>query len=154
MGKIYQGNLSGAKLKVAIVVSRFNELITKKLLEGAQDRLTRMGVKANNIDVAWVPGSFEIPVTAQRLVKQKKYDAIICLGAIIKGETSHFDYIASEVAKGVAQVALTGGLPVEFGVITSETVEQAIERAGVKKGNKGAQAAESAIEMANLFKEL
>ena len=136
------------------MVSRFNELITKKLLEGAQDRLIRSGVKETDIDVVWVPGSFEIPMAAQKLAQKKKYDAIICLGAIIRGETQHFDYIAGEAAKGIAQVALNNGIPVEFGVITSETVEQAIERSGLKKGNKGAQAAEAAIEMANLFKQL
>lgn len=154
MSKVYQGDLQGEKKKFGIVVSRFNELITKKLLEGAQDRLIRSGVKETDIDVVWVPGSFEIPMAAQKLAQKKKYDAIICLGAIIRGETQHFDYIAGEAAKGIAQVALNNDIPVEFGVITSETVEQAIERSGLKKGNKGAQAAEAAIEMANLFKQL
>ncbi|MBI4713319.1 MAG: 6,7-dimethyl-8-ribityllumazine synthase [Planctomycetes bacterium] len=154
MGKVYQGELAGNKKKFGIIVSRFNELITKKLLEGAEDYLVRHGVKTEGIDVVWVPGSFEIPLIAQRLVRSKKYDAIICLGAIIKGETPHFDYIASESAKGIAQVSLANSIPIEFGIITAETVEQAMERAGIKRGNKGAQAAEAALEMANLFDQL
>lgn len=154
MGKVYQGKLSGEDKRFGIVVSRFNELLTKKLLEGAIDRLVRHGVKETDIDVFWVPGCFEIPLVAQRLSRTKKYDALICLGAIIKGDTPHFDYIASETAKGIAQVALASGIPVEFGIITAETLEDAIERAGIKKGNKGAQSAEAAIEMANLLEQL
>lgn len=154
MSKVYQGDLSANKKRFGIIVSRFNELITKKLLEGAEDKLIRHGVKKDDIDVVWVPGSFEIPLVAQKLAKSKKYDALICLGAIIRGETPHFDYIASESAKGIAQVAFQSGLPIEFGIITAENVEQAMERAGIKRGNKGAQAAESAIEMVNLMEQL
>lgn len=154
MGKVYQGGLVGTKKRFGIVVSRFNELINKKLLEGAQDRLTRAGVKKEEIDVVWVPGSLEIPLVAQKLAKTKRYDAIICLGTIIKGDTPHFDYVAAQTAKGIAQVALDTGIPLQFGVITAETLEQAIERAGAKRGNKGAHAAEAAIEMANLCSQL
>ncbi len=154
MGKVYQGDLVGTKKRFGIVVSRFNELINKKLLEGAQDRLTRAGVKKEEIDVVWVPGSLEIPLAAQKLAKTKHYDAVICLGTIIKGDTPHFDYVAAQTAKGIAQVALNTGIPTQFGVITAETLEQAIERAGTKRGNKGAQAAEAAIEMANLCAQL
>ena len=154
MGKVYEGKLTGSKKRFGIVVSRFNELINKKLLDGAMDRLTRQGVRSEDIDIAWVPGSWEIPIAAQKMAQAKKYDAIICLGTIIKGETPHFDYIAGQAAKGIAQVALNSGIPVEFGIITSETLEQAIERAGTKRGNKGAQAAEAAIEMANLCDQL
>lgn len=154
MGKVYQGNLIGTKKRFGIVVSRFNELINKKLLEGAQDRLVRSGVKTEKIDVVWVPGSLEIPLAAQKLAQTKRYDAIICLGTIIKGDTPHFDYVASQTVKGIAQVALATGIPIQSGVITAEILEQAIERAGTKRGNKGAQAAEAAIEMANLCTEL
>ncbi|MDI6733264.1 MAG: 6,7-dimethyl-8-ribityllumazine synthase [Planctomycetota bacterium] len=154
MGKVYEGNLEATGKKFAIIVSRFNELVTQRLLDGAQDRLVRYGVKKEHIDVVWVPGSFEIPLIAQRLTRSKKYDAIICLGAIIKGDTPHFDYIASESAKGIAHVCLESGIPIEFGIITAETVEQAMERAGIKRGNKGAQAAESAVEMVNILKQI
>jgi len=154
MGKIYEGNLNAAGKKFAIIVSRFNELITQRLLDGAQDRLIRSGVKKENFDIVWAPGSFEIPLIARKLVQTKKYDAIICLGAIIKGDTPHFDYIASESAKGIAQVSLESGIPIEFGIITAETAEQAMERAGIKRGNKGAQAAEAAIEMVNILEQL
>jgi 6,7-dimethyl-8-ribityllumazine synthase len=154
MGKIYQGGLNAAGKKFAIVVSRFNELITQRLLDGAQDRLIRSGVKKEDVDVVWVPGSFEIPLIARKFVRTKKYDAIICLGAIIKGDTPHFDYIASESAKGIAQVSLESGIPIEFGIITAETAEQAMERAGIKRGNKGAQAAEAAVEMVNIMEQL
>lgn len=154
MGKVYQGGLVGTKKRFGIVVSRFNELISKKLLEGAQDRLTRAGVKNEEIDVVWVPGSLEIPLVAQKLAKTKRYDAVICLGTIIKGDTPHFDYVAAQTAKGIAQVALDTGIPLQFGIITAETLEQAIERAGAKRGNKGAHAAEAAIEMANLCSQL
>ncbi|MFH0889316.1 MAG: 6,7-dimethyl-8-ribityllumazine synthase [Planctomycetota bacterium] len=154
MGKIYEGNLNASGKRFAIIVSRFNELITQRLLDGAQDRLIRSGVKKENFDIVWVPGSFEIPLIARKLVRTKKYDAIICLGAIIKGDTPHFDYIASESAKGIAQVSLESGIPIEFGIITAETVEQAMERAGIKRGNKGAQAAEAAVEMVNILDQL
>ncbi len=154
MAKTHAGKLFGTGLKVAIVVSRFNEFITSKLLGGALDTLVRHGTDEASIEVIWVPGSFEIPLAAQKLTDLGKFDAIICLGAVIRGQTPHFEYIASEVAKGVAQVAMKSGVPTIFGVITSDTLEQAIERAGTKSGNKGADAALSAIEMANLFKGL
>ncbi|MFH1230789.1 MAG: 6,7-dimethyl-8-ribityllumazine synthase [Planctomycetota bacterium] len=154
MGKIYEGSLNATGKRFAIIVSRFNELITQRLLDGAQDRLIRSGVKKENFDIVWVPGSFEIPLIARKLVRTKKYDAIICLGAIIKGDTPHFDYIASESAKGIAQVSLESGIPIEFGIITAETAEQAMERAGIKRGNKGAQAAEAAVEMVNILDQL
>ena len=152
MSKPFEGTLLGKGLKFGLVVSRFNEFITKKLLEGAQDALLRHGVSEDSIDVAWVPGSFEIPLVAKKLAQTKRYDAIICLGTIIRGGTPHFEYIAAEVSKGVAKVGLDTGLPVIFGVITADTLEQAIERAGTKEGNKGFEAAVSAIEMANLVK--
>ena len=154
MGKVIQGGLLGQGKKFAIVISRFNEFITSRLLAGAQDCFERHGVAVQDIDVAWVPGSFEIPVTALRIARTGRYDAVVCLGAVIRGQTPHFDYIASEVAKGVAQVAMTTGVPAIFGVITSDTIEQAVERAGTKAGNKGVDAAASAIEMANLFEKL
>ena len=154
MGNVIQGELLGQGKKFAIVISRFNEFITSRLLSGAQDCLERHGVAAKDIDVAWVPGSFEIPVTALRIAQTHRYDAVICLGAVIRGQTPHFDYIASEVSKGVAQVAMASGVPTIFGVITADTIEQAVERAGTKSGNKGADAAASAIEMANLFGKL
>lgn len=154
MGKVYEGDLGAGRKKFGIIVSRFNELITKKLLEGAVDKLVRHGMKKEDVDVVWVPGAFEIPLIAQKLAKTKKYDALICLGAIIRGDTPHFDYIAAESAKGIAHVAMEHNLPIEFGIITAETVEQAMERAGIKRGNKGAQAAEAAIEMANLMTQL
>jgi len=141
-------------LKFGIVVARFNEFITSKLLDGAQDTLTRHGVKADNVDVAWTPGSFEIPLIAKKMALTKKYDAIICLGAVIRGGTPHFDYIASEVSKGIANVSLDTGVPVILGVITADNLEQAIERAGTKSGNYGSQAALHAIEMANLGKAI
>lgn len=154
MGKIYQGNLIGTGLKMAIIVSRFNEFITSKLLGGALDTLDRHGVNDEDIDVAWVPGSFEIPIAAQKLASSEKYDAVICLGAVIRGATSHFEYVAAEVSKGVASVGLKAGIPVIFGVLTTDTIEQAIERAGTKAGNKGSEASAAAIEMANLFKAI
>ncbi len=154
MGEIYQGNLIGTGLKVGIVVGRFNEFITSKLLSGALDTLDRHGVNDQDIDVAWVPGSFEIPIAAQKMASSGKYDAVVCLGAVIRGATPHFDYIAAEVSKGVASVGLKAGIPVIFGVITTDTIEQAIERAGTKAGNKGSEAAEGAIEMANLFRSM
>ncbi len=151
---IYQGTLIGTGLKIGIVVSRFNEFITSKLLSGALDTLVRHGVNDNDIDIAWVPGSFEIPITADILAGSGKYDAVICLGALIRGATPHFDYIAAEASKGVAQVGLKTGVPTIFGILTTDNIEQAIERAGTKSGNKGSDAAASAIEMANLFKQL
>lgn len=154
VNKEFQGMLLGEGLRFGLVVSRFNELITKKLLEGARDALIRHGVGEDDIDVAWVPGSFEVPLIASKLARSKRYDAVICLSAVIRGSTPHFDYIAAEVTKGVARVGLETGLPVSYGVITADTLEQAIERAGTKMGNKGFQAAEYAIEMANLVKHL
>ncbi len=154
MSKVYQGMLLGKGLKFALVVSRFNEFISKKLLEGAQDALVRHDVTADNIDIAWVPGAFEIPLVAKKLAQSKKYDAVICLGAVIRGSTPHFEYIASEVAKGIAAVNLETGVPVTFGVLTTENIEQAVERAGTKEGNKGFDAALNAIEMANVIKSL
>ncbi|MGB9594837.1 MAG: 6,7-dimethyl-8-ribityllumazine synthase [Candidatus Poribacteria bacterium] len=154
MTKIYQGSLIGTGLKIGIVVSRFNEFITSKLLGGALDALERHGVNPDDIEVAWVPGSFEIPITADKMASSGKYDAVICLGALIRGATPHFDYIAAEASKGIAQVGLKTGVPTIFGVITTENIEQAIERAGTKVGNKGADAAMTAIEMVNLFRQM
>ena len=152
MGKIFEGVLLGKGLKFGVVVSRFNEFITRKLLDGAQDALLRHGVGEGDINIAWVPGAFEIPLVAQSLAQTKRYDAIICLGAVIRGATPHFEYIAAEVSKGIAKVSLETGLPVIYGVITADTLEQAIERAGTKMGNRGFDAAVTAIEMANLLK--
>ena len=154
MGQKFEGLLLGQGLKIGIVVSRFNEFITGKLLEGAQDGLQRHGVAEANIDVAWTPGSFEIPLIVKKMAQTGKYDAVIGLGTVIRGGTPHFDYIAAEVSKGIASVSLDTGVPVIFGVITADTLEQAIERAGAKQGNKGFDAAVSAIEMANLSKAL
>jgi len=154
LAKRYVGKLVGEGLKFGIVVSRFNEFITSKLLDGAQDALVRHGVKEADVDVAWTPGSFEIPLIAKKMAESKKYDAIICLGAVIRGGTPHFDYIAAEVSKGIANVSLATGIPVILGVITADNLEQAIERAGTKSGNYGSQAALHAIEMANLGKEI
>jgi 6,7-dimethyl-8-ribityllumazine synthase len=154
MSKTYEGNLIGKGLKFGVVVSRFNEFFSTKLLEGAEDALLRHGVTETDIEVAWTPGSFEMPLVAQKMAETKKYHAVICLGAVIRGGTPHFDYIASEVAKGIANVGLKTGVPVIFGVITADTLEQAIERSGTKDGNKGFDAAVSAIEMANLVKGL
>jgi len=152
--KIIQGDLIAIDLKFGIVVSRFNEFISKKLLEGAVDCLVRHGASKDNISIVWVPGSFEIPLVAKKIAGSKKYNAVICLGAIIRGGTKHFDFIASEAAKGIALAGMETDVPVIFGVITTENIEQAIERAGTKAGNKGFSAAESAIEMANLFKAI
>ena len=154
MAKVYQGSLIGTGLRIGIIVSRFNEFITSKLLGGALDALDRHGVSDEDIEIAWTPGSFEIPVTAGKMASSGKYDAVICLGAVIRGATPHFDYIAAEASKGIANVGLKTGLPVIFGVITTDNIEQAIERAGTKVGNKGADAAEAAVEMANLFKSM
>ncbi|OGC23921.1 6,7-dimethyl-8-ribityllumazine synthase [candidate division WOR-1 bacterium RIFOXYB2_FULL_42_35] len=152
MVKVIEGNLDASKLKVAIVVSRFNELVSKGLLGGAIDCLKRHGAKEANIHVVWTPGAFEIPFVAKKLAKS--YSAVVCLGAVIRGATSHFEYVAAEVAKGVAKVSLDSGVPVIFGVLTTDNLEQALERAGTKAGNKGFTAAMSAIELANLGKEL
>ncbi len=154
MPRIIEGGLSAKGLRFGLVVSRFNDFIGSKLLEGAVDTLLRSGASDGDIDVVKVPGSFETPVAAQAMIKNGRYDAVICLGAIIRGSTPHFDYIASEAAKGIAKLSLEAGLPISFGIITADNLEQAIERAGTKSGNKGKDAALSAIEMANLFKEL
>jgi 6,7-dimethyl-8-ribityllumazine synthase len=144
----------GTGLKVACVASRFNELLSSRLLAGAQDALVRHGVEASDVDVAWVPGAFELPLVASRLADKGIYDAVICLGVVIRGGTPHFEYVASEVSKGVAKIGLDTGVPVIFGIITADTIEQAVERAGTKQGNKGYEAAMSAIEMANLLKAM
>jgi 6,7-dimethyl-8-ribityllumazine synthase len=150
MGNIFEGNLVGTGLKVGIVVGRFNEFITSKLLGGAQDALKRHGVNEKDVDIAWVPGAFEIPLIAQKMAESKKYDAVITLGTVIRGATPHFDYVCNEAAKGVSATSLKSGIPVVFGVLTTDSIEQAIERAGTKAGNKGWDAASAAIEMANL----
>ncbi|MYL63313.1 6,7-dimethyl-8-ribityllumazine synthase [Bacillus hwajinpoensis] len=152
MGQTFEGNLVGSGLKVGIVVGRFNEFITSKLLGGAEDALKRHGLSEDNIDVAWVPGAFEIPFAAKKMVDSGKYDAIITLGTVIRGATPHFDYVCGEVSKGVANLTMQTGVPVIFGVLTTNTIEQAVERAGTKAGNKGWDAATAAIEMANLSK--
>lgn len=154
MNKTFEGNLVGTGLKIGIVVGRFNEFITSKLLGGALDALKRHGVEESSVDVAWVPGAFEIPLIAQKLAKSGKYDAVITLGTVIRGSTPHFDYVCNEAAKGVSSTALNTGIPVIFGVLTTDTIEQAIERAGTKAGNKGWEAAAAAIEMANLMKDI
>jgi 6,7-dimethyl-8-ribityllumazine synthase len=154
MNRLIEGNLIAKDLKFALVVSRFNDFITSKLLEGAKDAILRHGGEEGNITVIRVPGAFEMPAVTKRLAESKKYDAVICLGAVIRGATPHFDYIAAEVAKGLANVSLESKIPISFGVLTTDTIEQAIERAGSKVGNKGFEAAVSAIEMANLFKQL
>ena len=154
MAKTYEGHLSAAGLRFGIVISRFNDFISARLLEGAMDCLKRHEANEADIEVAWVPGAFEIPVVAKRLAESHNYDAVICLGAVIRGSTPHFDYVAGEVSKGIARVALETGAPVLFGIITADTIEQAIERAGTKAGNKGWSAALGAIEMANLLKAL
>ena len=154
MGKQYEGMLLGEGLRFGLIVSRFNEFITAKLLEGAKDALSRHGVREEDTEVAWTPGSFEIPLVAKKMAETGKFDAIICLGAVIRGGTPHFDYIAAEVSKGIAKVSLDVGMPATFGIITADTLEQAIERAGTKMGNAGFSAAMNAIEMANLLKSL
>jgi len=154
MGKSYEGSLLGKGLKFGLVVSRFNEFFTGKLLAGAQDALLRHGVNDADIEVAWTPGSFEIPLVAQKMARSKKYDAIICLAAVIRGGTPHWEYIAAEATKGIARVSLETGIPVINSIITTETLEQAVERAGSKAGNKGFDAAVSAIETANLLKSM
>ncbi|MFF5994037.1 6,7-dimethyl-8-ribityllumazine synthase [Lysinibacillus sp. KU-BSD001] len=152
MGQIFEAQLIGTELKVGIVVGRFNEFITAKLLDGAMDGLKRHGVAEENIDIAWVPGAFEVPLIAKKMAEANKYDAIIGLGTVIRGSTTHYDYVCNEAAKGIASVGLSTGVPIIFGIVTTETIEQAIERAGTKVGNKGYDSAVSAIEMANLSK--
>lgn len=152
--KILEGNLINNDAKIGIVVARFNEFITSKLLGGAVDTLLRHGISDDNISVAWVPGAFEIPLIAKKMAQSGNYDAVICLGVIIRGSTSHYDLVCNEAAKGVAQVSLEAGIPVMFGVITTENIEQAIERAGSKAGNKGSECAEGAIEMINLCRSI
>ncbi|MEA3305322.1 MAG: 6,7-dimethyl-8-ribityllumazine synthase [Candidatus Omnitrophota bacterium] len=154
MGKVIKADLMAKGKKFAIIVSRFNEFLSSKLLDGAIDALKQHGTPDNSIDIAWVPGAFEIPFAAQKMAKSKKYDAVICLGVVIKGATPHFDYIAGEVTKGVSKISLDSGVPCMLGVVTADNLEQAIERAGAKQGNKGRDAAVSAIEMANLFEKL
>ena len=150
---VHEGRLNAEAFRFAIVASRWNELISARLVEGALDALKRLGAKEGNVDVFRVPGAFEIPLLALRLAQSRKFDAIICLGTIIRGQTPHFDYIASEVARGISQAGLTTGLPVVFGIVTADTVDQAIDRAGVKLGNKGFEAAMTAVELVNLYKE-
>lgn len=152
--KIYEGKLVSKEIKVGIVAARFNEFITGKLVEGALDGLKRHDVQEENVSLAWVPGAFEIPLIASKMAKSGKYDAVICLGAVIRGSTSHYDYVCSEVSKGVASVALNSDIPVMFGVLTTENIEQAIERAGSKAGNKGFDCAVGAIEMVNLIRQI
>lgn len=152
--KKIEGKLTGKGLRIGIVVGRFNEFISGKLLEGALDALRRHDTSEDDVEVAWVPGAYEIPLVAKKMAATDKYDAVICLGAVIRGSTPHFDYVANEVAKGVAMVGLETGKPVIFGVLTTDSLEQAIERAGTKSGNKGFDAAMSAIEMANLMKKI
>ncbi|WP_404328822.1 6,7-dimethyl-8-ribityllumazine synthase [Mesobacillus maritimus] len=154
MGKTFEGNLVASGLKVAIVVGRFNEFITSKLLGGAQDALKRHGVADEDVDIAWVPGAFEIPLVAQKMANSGRYDAVVTLGTVIRGATPHFDFVCNEAAKGVAATALNSGVPVSFGVLTTDSIEQAIERAGTKAGNKGWEAATTAIEMANLCRNI
>ena len=154
MANILEGTYHAEGMRVGIVASRFNEFITNKLLEGALDMLRRHGAAEGDIDVAWVPGAFEIPLAARKMAASKKYDAIICVGAVIRGATSHYDHVCSEVTKGVAQAGLINGVPVIFSVLTKETIEQAVERAGTKAGNKGANGAMAAMEMASLLHQL
>ena len=154
MIQVIEGMLNGTGQKYAIIATRFNELITRKLLEGAQDTLVRHGVAQEDITLVWAPGAFEIPLVAQQLAQSKKYDAVITVGAVIRGATPHFDYVSSEVSKGIANASMATGVPIIFGVLTTDTIEQAIERAGTKAGNKGSDAAMSAIEMVDLMKKL
>ena len=152
--KTYEGSLVAKEIKVAIVAARFNEFITSKLIGGAMDGLTRHGVQEADVSLTWVPGAFEIPLVASKLANSGKYDAVICLGAVIRGSTSHYDYVCAEVTKGIATVSLQSQIPVLFGVLTTDTIEQAIERAGTKAGNKGYDCALSAVEMVNLIREI
>ncbi len=154
MGQTFQGELDGAGLRLALVASRFNEEVTSRLVEGARDALGRHGVREEDVDLAWVPGAFELAIAARKLAESRRYDAVVCLGAVIRGETPHFEYICAEAARGIGRVAQDTGIPAIFGVITPNTLEQALERAGGSKGNKGYDAALSAIEMANLMRRL
>lgn len=154
MAKVYEGKLIGTGLKVGLVVGRFNEFINSKLLSGAEDALRRHGVNEEDVEIAWVPGAFEIPLVAKKMAKSGKYDAVVTLGSVIRGSTPHFDFVSNEVSKGVASVGLEADIPVIFGVLTTDSIEQAIERAGTKAGNKGAEAAVTAIEMANLLNQI
>ena len=152
--KVYEGKLVSDGIKIGIVAARFNEFITSKLLSGALDSLKRENVREEDIDIAWVPGAFEIPLIASKMAGSEKYDAVICLGAVIRGSTNHYDYVCSEVSKGIAQISLNADKPVMFGVLTTDNIEQAIERAGTKAGNKGAECAHGAIEMVNLIRSM
>ena len=152
--KIYEGKLVSEGIKVGVVCARFNDFLVSKLLSGCEDGLLRRGVRGEDISVAWVPGAFEIPLVAKKMAESGKYDAVIALGAVIRGSTSHYDYVCAEVSKGVAQAALGSGVPVMFGILTTDTIEQAIERAGSKAGNKGAECAQGAIEMVNLLRAM
>ena len=152
--KLYEGQLVSDGIKIGIVAARFNEFITSKLLSGALDSLKRENVREEDIDIAWVPGAFEIPLIASKMAGSEKYDAVICLGAVIRGSTNHYDYVCSEVSKGIAQISLNADKPVMFGVLTTDNIEQAIERAGTKAGNKGAECAHGAIEMVNLIRSM
>lgn len=152
--KVYEGKLVSKEAKIAIVSGRFNELVTSKLLGGALDGLKRHNVPDENIEIAWCPGAFEVPLTAKKLAMSGRYDAVICLGAVIRGATSHYDYVCAEVSKGIAHIGLETGIPVMFGILTTDSIEQALERAGTKAGNKGFDCAEGAIEMINLLKEI
>ncbi|MFQ5864448.1 MAG: 6,7-dimethyl-8-ribityllumazine synthase [bacterium] len=154
MTKMYEGQLSAKGNRFGIVVSRFNEFISKQLLEGALDCLRRHGTNEEDIETVWVPGSFELPVVANKLAQSKKFNSVICLGVLIRGQTPHFDFIAAEATKGIAQIAISTGVPTAYGIVTADTLEQALERAGTKAGNKGWNAALSAIEMADLIKQL
>ena len=152
--KRFEGKLVSENIRVGVVCARFNDFIVSRLLAGCEDTLLRHGVREEDIAVAWVPGAFDIPLIASKMAKSGKYDAVIALGAVIRGSTSHYDYVCSEVSKGVAQVALNSDIPVMFGVLTTDTIEQAVERAGTKAGNKGSECAQGAIEMVNLIREL
>lgn len=152
--KTYEGNLIAKDVRIGIVVARFNEFITSKLIGGAEDALLRHDIDPEKIDLAWVPGAFEIPLVAKKLADSRRYDAVICVGAVIRGSTSHYDYVCSEVSKGIAQASLSSGIPVLFGVLTTENIEQAIERAGTKAGNKGYDCAMSALEMISLLRKI
>ena len=154
MGATYEGGLDGAGVRLALVVSRFNEAVTTRLLAGAREALTQHGVNEDDVDIAWVPGAFELPLAARRLAESHRYDAIVCLGAVIRGETPHFEYVSAEVARGVSEVSRDTGVPAVFGVITPDTREQALARAGGSKANKGAEAVATAIEMVNLLRQL
>lgn len=152
--KIFEGKLTAENIRIGIVAARFNEFIVSRLLSGCEDTLLRQGIQEDDIHTAWVPGAFEIPLIASKMAGSGRYDAVIALGAVIRGSTSHYDYVCSEVSKGIANVVLTSGIPVLFGVLTTDTIEQAIERAGTKAGNKGAECAQGAIEMVNLIRGL